>query len=525
MNRTFRWLKNRKFDVLAVVILLAVAGTVGALNMQGYPQRFEDEGTYVSQAFAVQKQHTLAHYTYWYDHPPVGWIQIAGYTTATHAFDRYPSAISAGREFMLVLHLVTVLLLYALARRVGIGGIAASCGVLLYVLSPLTIEFSRYVLLDNVALPWLLGAFYLALSKRHGLASAIGSAVCMAIAILSKETLVILLPVVLFALWHYGDRRNRRYIVTAFGVIFAMVSGAYVLYAALKNELLPGSGHVSLLGTLYWQIFGRVGSGSVLDPNSATRGLIDYWLHIDQWFIFTGIATLPISLAVRAWRPFGLALLIGVALLLRTGYLPYPYIIAVLPFAALTLAAAIQKLIVNPLTNRHVGLKFSTLRISSAVMAIVLLVTAVSVVGPVWQSKIHAQTSTDNDASSRQAVNYVNTFISRQNRLVVESALWTDIQQDGFQVPQPVWLYKTETDPAVTKAIGGWQGIDYVILNGPTVSQHSAKDFPTVYEAISHAKIVASFGQNNQKILIYKVDHSQQFASSAKDILFDANSR
>ena len=60
------------------------------------PQRVDDEGTYTAQAYAVEHFGELAHYTYWYDHPPLGWLQIAAWTSLTDAFDRY-STRGAGR--------------------------------------------------------------------------------------------------------------------------------------------------------------------------------------------------------------------------------------------------------------------------------------------------------------------------------------------------------------------------------------------------------------------------------------------
>lgn len=512
--RLSAWIKSHKLDVIVAGLLLAVAGTVSGINMSGYPQRFEDEGTYVSQAYAVEKKHSLAHYTYWYDHPPVGWIQIAGYTTITNAFNRYGSAVSAGREYMLVLHLATIGLIYALARRMRIGVAAAALGTLAYALSPLSVEFSRYVLLDNIAIPWLLGAFLLALSPRRNLAAAVASALCMAIAILSKETFAVILPVLVYALWQNSDHRNRRYMFTAFGVVFVMVAGFYVLYAALKNELLPGKGHVSLLGTLAWQLTGRAGSGSIFDASSGTRGLVGYWLNIDFWLLAAGAVSLPVSLIVRHLRPIGVALLLGFALLLRSGYLPYPYVVMLLPFAALTFAGALHYLIFKPLgtplnqlDNKRAVVQAVALKLGAGLLALAVIAVLIIAVAPQWQPKLTALTTVDNDESSRNAVAWVDHNIGRGNRLVVESALWTDLQQKGFVQPQPVWLYKTETDPEVTKELGGWQGIDYIVLNGPTISGNSSKNFPTVYTAIKHSTIAAEFGTNNQKIIVYKVNH------------------
>jgi len=503
VSKLFDWLQRHKLDVAIMTLLVAVSGTVSAVNMTGYPQRFEDEGTYVSQAWAVKEQGTLAHYTYWYDHPPAGWIQLAGWFAGTDAIGRYGSAITAGREFMLVIHLATIVLLYALARRLKIGALAAGLGTLAFALSPLAVEFSRYVLLDNIALPWLLGAFVLALSPRRSLKAAVGSALCMAIAILSKETMLALLPVLLYALWRNGDKRNRRYVLTAFGVVFLMVSGFYVLYAVLKNELFPGPGHVSLLGSFIWQLSGRQGSGSIFDASSGTRGLIGYWLNIDFWLLLAGLLSLPAALYYKHLRPAGLALLIGLLLLLRSGYLPYPYVVALLPFAALSLAGMLDTLIVRPLARGSV-----LTRSLAGTLALILLIVSAIFVAPNWQPKLYALTHIDQDTSSRQAVDWINHNIPRDKRVVVESALWTDLQDKGFNQPDPVWLYKTETDPEVTKQIGGWQGIDYVVLNGPTVGgKDFDKTFPTVNAAMQHGSLIAEFGRDNQKILVYKVQH------------------
>jgi hypothetical protein len=51
----------------------------------GKQQATDDEGAYVSQAWAVLEWRTLAHYTYWYDHPPFRWTTIAGYSWVTQA--------------------------------------------------------------------------------------------------------------------------------------------------------------------------------------------------------------------------------------------------------------------------------------------------------------------------------------------------------------------------------------------------------------------------------------------------------
>ncbi len=151
------------------VPLLLVSAAVNFINFTGSPQRIDDEGTYTAQAYAVDKLGELTHYTYWYDHPPLGWIQIAGWTKLTDGFARYTSAVMAGREFMIVCALVSCALLWMLARRLDMSRPAAAVAVFIFAISPLAVQFHRTVFLDNVATPWLLAAFVLALAPRRQL--------------------------------------------------------------------------------------------------------------------------------------------------------------------------------------------------------------------------------------------------------------------------------------------------------------------------------------------------------------------
>src|SRR5262245_57477783 len=60
----------------ALTVILGVQGW----NITNYPSLSDDEGTYLAQAWAVRQGMGLAQYTFWYDHPPLGWIQIAAFS-------------------------------------------------------------------------------------------------------------------------------------------------------------------------------------------------------------------------------------------------------------------------------------------------------------------------------------------------------------------------------------------------------------------------------------------------------------
>src|SRR6266487_5373560 len=144
--RIRQWLVAHRVDMLIVAMLMVVAGQIHAHGMYTSPSRFDDEGTYTAYAWAVQNWHLLSHYTYWYAHPPVGWLQIAAWNTLTDAFDRAPYAVAAAREFMLVCKLVSIVLLYGLGRRLGFGRLGCVVSVVIFAISPLAVYFTRAAL-------------------------------------------------------------------------------------------------------------------------------------------------------------------------------------------------------------------------------------------------------------------------------------------------------------------------------------------------------------------------------------------
>jgi len=115
------WLRRHGAGLAWLLPVLAIAAVVQAFNMDGSPQRIDDEGTYTAQAWAIQNLGEIAHYTYWYDHPPVGWLQISAYTALTGAFSRYDVAVLAAREAMLFFTIVSVVLVWLLGRKLGLS--------------------------------------------------------------------------------------------------------------------------------------------------------------------------------------------------------------------------------------------------------------------------------------------------------------------------------------------------------------------------------------------------------------------
>jgi hypothetical protein len=198
-------------------------------------------------------------------------MQLGLWSMLTDGFGRHATAIGFGNECMLIAKLVSAGLLYVLARRLGISRRGAAAVVLLFGLCPLELVYSRWTFLDNVVTPWLLLSFVLAYSPRRSIAAATGAAMSFAMAALSKETALILLPAFVWAIAQNLDRRNRSQVIVVAAFCGGLLMALYPLYALYKGELLPAQDRNSLLGTAQWQLLQRQSSGSLLDRRCSPR--------------------------------------------------------------------------------------------------------------------------------------------------------------------------------------------------------------------------------------------------------------
>ena len=502
LTRLRRVLDARRTSLLWLGPLLLVTAVVQLVNMTGSPQRIDDEGTYVAQAYAIQKLGALTHYTYWYDHPPLGWIQLAGWTTVTGGFERYTSAVMAGREFMVVCSLASAVLLWMLGRRLGMSRPAVTAAVAIFGLSPLAVQFHRTVFLDNVATPWLLAAFVLVLAPRRQLAAFAGAAACFAVAVLTKETYALFLPFLAWQTWRSAYKGTRRYTVSVASAIVVLLGLTYVLLSVLKGELVPGADRVSLLSGIRFQLAGRTASGSLFDAASQARVTTGQWLQLDS--VIAVAAPVAALLALRARRlwPVAGAFLFLFVFMLRPGYLPIPYVIGMLPFAALLVPAAAEVW-----WRRARSATSSSVRRAGRGFTVLVSLVAVSCAAPLWAVQLRGLLLADLDQPMVQAEAWVADNVDRSYRVVVDDSMWVDLVRDGRPRDNVVWYYKVDTDPAVQAlAPNGWRDYDYV------VSTNSMRTFPdgspTVTQALDNATEVAAFGAGDKAVQVYRINRA-----------------
>ncbi|MFC7246410.1 ArnT family glycosyltransferase [Catellatospora aurea] len=491
---------------LLVTGITAIVLFVHAWNITGFPAASDDEGTYLAQAWAVRQGLGLGHYTYWYDHPPLAWIQLAALSWLPAALSEGLS-VPTGRYAMLAVTAAILLLTYLLGRRLGLPRWAAAVAVLCYGLSPLAVTTQRQIYLDSFAVAWLLGALVLALSPRRHLWHHVAAGAAAATAALCKETMIVALPAVVLALWQ-GTARNgvRAFSFAGFGSGLLLVGGFYPLFAMLNGELLPGPGHVSLIGAWQFQLHSRTGSGSVFTAGSPANTVVGSWLYYDAVLLAGGVLAAAVALAVRRLRVPAVAVALLTVVALRPGgYLPTMYVIQALPFLALCLAGvlalAVRHALTGPPGEQVPGWRRTVL--------LGLAVLAVGVVGVRWSGGVHrALTARDNTPYEAAAAWLRERVPDRaRTRVVVDDVLWLDLVRDGFPRENVLWFYKVDLDAKVAAELPrGWRDVDYVVST-PAMRGDRAP-LPTVDALLEHSDVLATFGSGSDRIEIRWVPDS-----------------
>ncbi|MGI5517250.1 ArnT family glycosyltransferase [Streptomyces sp. CA-106131] len=500
-------------DLLLCGVLLSVILTVQGWNITRFPTFSDDEGTYLAQAWSVQQGRGLAHYTYWYDHPPVGWIQIALITWPASLIDQDAMTVATMRYAMLLVSGISAVLLYVLARRLGLPRWAAGLGMALFGLSPLAVVLQREIFLDNIAVMWMLLAFCLAASPDRHLWHHFGAGLAAAISVLSKETMLVVLPALLVTLWQHSHRDTRKFAVTGAVAACGLTGLGYPLYALLNYELFPGPGHVSLIDGIRFQM-SRTGSGFILAKGTGSHAVFESWLYYDTALPLGGLAGAVLLLGVLRWSVparalAGPALAVAILALVAmrpSGYLPAMYVIQALPFLALIVAGAAAS-VTHAVLRRGArrGGRISQYARGTALAA--TGATAAVLVVPHWYDGNRTALTADANAPYRAAAAWMRDEVANpgRTRALVDDALWLDLVHAGYRPGDgAIWFYKADLDPAVAKTLpNGWRDIDYVVAS-PTV-RRDAVDLPTVKAALQHSTPVAVFGEGGDRIEIRRV--------------------
>jgi 4-amino-4-deoxy-L-arabinose transferase-like glycosyltransferase len=492
-------------------VLMVIALISHAFNMFGYPLYLGDEGIYMEQAWAVLRLGKLAPYTYFYDHAPAGWLLISLWLMILpKGVLTFGMAVNSGRVLMLILHLISVLLLFKVTRGFSGSLLAATAATLMFTLSPLSLYYQRMVLLDNILVFWVLLSIYLVLFHSSRLMAVLGSGALMGVAIVTKENAVFFLPVVGYLLFRtVRTGHMRRFAASGWVFAVVMVVSVYPLYALLKTELLPAdmgflsdgapAQHVSLIGTIGWQL--QRSGGGILDPYSQFwRFFWAKWWAKDSVIIVVGMSAAVINLLVGYLsRRVNyvlvslLCLLFGVYLARGSVMLEF-YVVPILPFLAMNFG-----LLVGLVADRRPAIVGVPLLLVGGVAMCVLFV---------YGARDHYLINLTRLQQEQLA--WIQENIDPSSVMVVDDDLWVDLHEPGgggpiFARAHSHW--KVSQDPAVqVQALhNDWRSVDYLIMANKLLTTFNEGNETLPIEIYDNSRLVAAFADGDVQLQIRQV--------------------
>lgn len=510
-------LSHRLLRVIPLPLVLTLVAVLYGVNLHGYPEfSNDDEGTYFAQAWAVANQGVMAHYTYWYDHPPVGWIQLAVLLQPLQwvwSGDAIPVQ-TAGRGMMTVIAVVSAALIYKIARNLGLPKSVALVAPLVWALSPMTVNLGRQIFLDNISLVWLLACFAL-VTGRPKLQYHIAAGAAFGVAVLSKETAVLAMPAILVTLWVFSWARTRAFSFVGFLGTGTFVISGWLLFAIVKKELFPGPGHVSLWETIVWQLHGRGNAGFMFTDGSGANNILKGWLAHDPYLVTAGMLLSFVALFYRQSRGIALVPVLYLLVALRGGYLPGMYIVTPLPFFALIVVYIAWKLW-HAASFRSIG----AIRWTGRVAVAALVAASVVVITPSWAARSTRAVTENDNIPYQEALAYVDANLPRDTTVLTDDNAWNELVKMGWSADGwsgPLWHFKLDRDPLARaeNLPGGWTDVDYIFLGramevfvgGEILGKENA---PQAHAALAHAELVKAWGPVGQQIRLLKVNPDKE---------------
>ena len=518
----------RHWEWVLISAILLVAALAHGINMFHYPYFEDDEGTYMAQAWAILHQGQLAPYTYWYDHAPAGWIQIALWELLTGGSQTFGGAIQSGRVLMLLFHLGSVYLVYRIARDASGRVLPAVLAALLFTLSPYEIFFGRRVILDNICTFWLLLSIAVLIPGRLTLTRVWTSALALAISILSKEVTVFALPVMAYLVYWRADRTQRTMAVAGWITLVCSIGSLYALMAVIKGELFPTgtflggyAPHVSLLGSLAYQA-SRGKDGGLLQGTSGFWLWARIWMRDEPTLVLGGtLSMFAALLASRTHRLPGILAAIALSLwvfLARGGELNSFYILPLLPILSLTLALNLDLVVVG-MRAIFRRMRLPAIRQGAVILSIVTLGVGVYTTSVGYQSSadlvLNAQgpqfawVNTQADAQV-EAATWIQKHISPRDTLVIDMSMWPSLHESHSSVyvfDHADYYWKVEQDPAIRLNVyhGTWRDIDYVVTTFQMLTDMKNNHMTIIADALAHCTVVAHFDTGGWPVSICKV--------------------
>ncbi|MFK0251923.1 ArnT family glycosyltransferase [Amycolatopsis azurea] len=436
----------RLLSIDVVLTLLVITGGARVLHLASPSPSPATEPATVAHVFA------LSHLTSFTDTgvtgtSPFGWAQLAGYALISRAFDRTTVPVTAVRETMVITAVLCAVLLWILARRLGLPFWAATMAVVLMAVSPLAIGMQRVVLVEHLAVTWILAALVLVATPRERARPwhDVLAASCLLAAVLTSPFALLALPA---AGWLLVRRREApRVAFTA--VVFTLGLGiAFGPAGPVLRPELPEPGPPGIAG----------------------------WVALDPVFVVLSMVAIVAGMVLPRTRPLAVSALLLAAVLALPAIpveLPLALLIPLTPLLVAEVAATIAAGR-PPAGHRRVA---SRRPVPAVVLATVL--TFVSVAG--WAHGF-TRLGPAGDPALTQAREWLQDNASGAV-VLVDDASWTELAADRWPTGSLIPIGSC----AVTCATPEW-----AVLTAS--GQREGSRFPAAAAVLAGSTKVAVFG-------------------------------
>lgn len=484
--------KIRKISTPALfVVALLLAAFLHGYNAFYYPYFESDEGTYLSQAFAVKEQGELSLYTYWYDHPPFGWITIAAWIDVLHGdWNFFGNSLNTGRVLMFLLHLVQVSLVFFIVNRVSRSPWLAFLAIVLYSAAPLAMYFQRRVLLDNLLTTWVLLSVSMLFLLNMRLRHVIMSGVFFGLAMVTKITTVMFSPAIFYLLLTASWKLHKGFRLLTWCLVVGSIFSLWFIYAAINTELIPSpeGDRVSLIGSIFYQASRGTGAPFWHEESSFMDNVTN-WMILDETYVYVvgfGLfVALLLALFSSHYRFFGLAAILYFIFIIRGGIVIGFYVLPMLPFVVMSIVFGLD-IVIRWLQQRKVPM----------FIIVSVVVMLVGVYAHHYYPKMTKYLTVDETTNQIEALRWVKRELPADSRIIIDIYGMNELLDPEFEVHKTFsnaeWYFKVALDPSIRyeKYRDDWRNFDYVLISHEMIYQSSLHEMPIVYNAIRNSEPV-----------------------------------
>ncbi len=516
-----QFIKDNKKDIIIVLILLTISGIAFGVNLFHFPYYQSDEGTYMSQAWSIMHG-SIEPYTYWFDHAPLGWIFIALWVKLTGGFFTFGLSVNSGRVFMLVLHLISTVLIYFIAKKLTNGSrLAGIIACIIFSLSPLEIYYGRQVRIDTIMIFWVLVSFIILLKEKLNMKDIALSGLILGVATLSKENAIVFIPGLLYLIYKRSHKNNRIFsLITWITVSFSFIS-LYFLYAIVKGEFFPVgflgnyTPHTSMLSTFAYMLSRGDGSSPFWNIHSQFMVNFIVWLRQDPYLMIGSTIAVLITFFIMKGnymiKTLVLLTLFFLLYLIRGGIVLSYYVVPFIPILILNIAVVMNFIIKKiSFDKKYLIFIFSFIFLSFSIVYLIL---------PNISEFRQDQTS-----NQVKAIIWIKKHLNSNAKIAIGNYAYVDLHSPGFYnnkvFPYAEWFYKVIADPQIQDGIfhNDWRNIQYIFGNkrtelGVITGNFSNKDIYFLKEAFINSKVIKNFSKNTKSGWlgsIYKMDSKNQ---------------